>query len=104
MLGRGGMYTGVTCPFITKSCFRGITSKVLKLVTSNFIHRYVILWRSAVYKNHNSIPAIFGVISLCLFFNSDFSPGHNFQSTEASNFKLNMQIDHIKEQHSVQEP
>ena len=33
-----------------------------------------------------------------------FCPGHNFQSIEASNFKLHIQINHIKEKCSVQEP
>ena len=27
----------------------------------------------------------------------DFSPGHNFQGIETSNFKLDTQIDHIKD-------
>ena len=33
----------------------------------------------------------------------DFCPGHNFQSIEASNFKLHPQIDRNKEKCSVQE-
>ena len=109
----GGGYTGVTLSFRTsvrpsvhasRNLVRGITSKMLKLVTSNFIHRSVTLWRSAVYKNHNSIPTIFGVIALCKFKLFDFCPGHNFQSIEASNFKHYIQIDHIKEKCSVLEP
>ena len=59
---------------------------------------------SALYKNHNSIPSIFGVIALCEFLTLDFCPGHNFQSIEASNFKLSTQIGHIKDKYSVQEP
>ena len=43
-------------------------SQNLKLQTSNFIHRYVTSWRSAVYKNHNSIPTILRVIALCKFY------------------------------------
>ena len=31
-------------------------------------------------------------------------PGHNFQSIQASNFKLHTRIDHIKDKSSVQEP
>ena len=34
----------------------------------------------------------------------NFCLSHNFQSIEASNFKLHTQIDHIKEKCSVQEP
>ena len=33
----------------------------------------------------------------------NFCPGHNFQSIEASNFKLHTQIDHIKDKCIVQE-
>ena len=34
----------------------------------------------------------------------DFCPGHNFQSIEASTFKLHIQIDHIKLKYIAQEP
>ena len=34
----------------------------------------------------------------------NFGLGHNFQSIQASNFKLHAQIDHIKDKYSVQEP
>ena len=34
----------------------------------------------------------------------NFCPGHNFKSIEASNFRLQTQIDHIKDKCSVQEP
>ena len=34
----------------------------------------------------------------------NFCPEHNFQSIEANNFKLNTQVEHIKEKCSVQEP
>ena len=46
------------------------------------------LRRRALYKNYNSIPFLFRVIALLKFFTMDFCPGHNFQSIEASNFKL----------------
>ena len=34
----------------------------------------------------------------------NFCLGHNFQSIEASNFRLHTQIDHIEEKYKVQEP
>ena len=45
------------------------------------------------------------IIELLPFVNflMDFCLGHNFQSIEASNFKLHTQIDHIKDKRSVQE-
>ena len=33
----------------------------------------------------------------------DFCPGHNFKSIEASNFKIQAKMNHIKEKSSVQE-
>ena len=64
----GGGYTGFTLSVSeSRNLVQGITSKVLKLITSNFIHRYVTLWRSAVYKNLNSFLIFFRVIALCKF-------------------------------------
>ena len=65
----GVYWSHPVCPSVrvSQNLVQGITSKVLKLVTSNFMIRLATLWRSAVYKNHNSIPTIFGVIALCKF-------------------------------------
>ena len=61
-------YTGVTLsvrPCIMKSCpghnFQSIEASNFKL------HTQITLRTSAVYKNHNSIPSIFGVIAFCKF-------------------------------------
>ena len=43
---------------------------------SNFtLHTQITLRTSAVYKNHNSFPSIFGVIALCKFQLWIFVPG-----------------------------
>ena len=44
--------------------------------------------KSALCKNHNSFLFNYQVIALYKIFYMDFCPGHNFQSIEASNFKL----------------
>ena len=71
-----GGYTGLTlsvcryvclsvCLCVTKSC-AGHNFKSIK--ASNFkLHTQVILCRSAVYNNRNSIPTIFGIIAVCKF-------------------------------------
>ena len=60
-----GGYTGVTLSVCaSQNLVRGITSKVLKLINSNFIHRWVIFWRSALYKDHNYICTVFKRLEL----------------------------------------
>ena len=52
------------CSFSFLNFVRSITQKVFKLLTSNFIGRYMSFRRSAVHKNYNSKLHIFGVFVL----------------------------------------
>ena len=61
---------------------------------------------NAVYKNHKIFNLFHLFLELLPFVNLNFAfcPGHNCQSTEASNCRLYTQIDYIKENCGLQEP